>query len=67
MASVEVRTMSGWSHLLPPSWKDSVKSWIREDCPSLDYGGFVVGENIQQAHLFCKADVKSFCLKGGIS
>ena len=29
--------------LLPPTYKETIISWIKEDIPSFDYGGFVVG------------------------
>ncbi|KAI8815636.1 Quinolinate phosphoribosyl transferase [Fimicolochytrium jonesii] len=42
-------------HLLPTNWKKVVSSWLDEDTPSFDYGGFVVGESEQVAILFGKA------------
>ncbi|KAI8924167.1 nicotinate-nucleotide pyrophosphorylase-like protein [Entophlyctis helioformis] len=42
-------------HLLPTNWKKTVSSWLDEDTPSFDYGGFVVGETDQTAILYCKA------------
>ena len=47
--------MPNYSHLLPLNWKSQVTNWLVEDTPSFDYGGFVVGETSQTAHLFCKA------------
>ncbi|KAG6916719.1 hypothetical protein DXG01_005668 [Tephrocybe rancida] len=41
-------------HLLPPSWKSQVNSWLAEDTPSFDYGGYVVGEAEREAFLFGK-------------
>jgi nicotinate-nucleotide pyrophosphorylase (carboxylating) len=41
-------------HLLPPTYKDSIKKWIEEDLPSTDIGGFVVGDKKEAAHLYCK-------------
>ncbi|KAL2912340.1 nicotinate-nucleotide diphosphorylase (carboxylating) [Polyrhizophydium stewartii] len=46
---------SDFSHLLPTNWKKQVASWLDEDTPSFDYGGFVVGETEQTAALYCKA------------
>ncbi|KAA1138180.1 hypothetical protein PGTUg99_015265 [Puccinia graminis f. sp. tritici] len=46
------------AHLLPPSWKSVVTEWLREDTPSFDYGGFVVGESQQEAQLLGKSQVK---------
>ncbi|KAG0148856.1 hypothetical protein CROQUDRAFT_654199 [Cronartium quercuum f. sp. fusiforme G11] len=43
------------AHLLPPSWKAVVTSWLAEDTPSFDYGGFVVGETESEAILLGKA------------
>ncbi len=43
------------SHLLPPSWKTQVTSWLAEDTPSFDYGGFVVGEQPRTATLWGKS------------
>ncbi|KAI9007046.1 Quinolinate phosphoribosyl transferase [Gaertneriomyces semiglobifer] len=42
-------------HLLPTNWKKTVSSWLDEDTPSFDYGGFVVGETDQVAVLYGKA------------
>jgi nicotinate-nucleotide pyrophosphorylase (carboxylating) len=47
--------MPDYSHLLPVNWKSAVTQWLVEDTPSFDYGGFVVGESIQSAQLFCKS------------
>jgi len=49
--------MSGhncFEHLLPPSWKQQVAGWLVEDTPSLDYGGYVVGDVLREAFLFGK-------------
>lgn len=46
------------AHLLPPSWKSIITSWLAEDTPSFDYGGFVVGEAQEQAFLWGKAQVR---------
>ncbi|KAK4969829.1 nicotinate-nucleotide diphosphorylase (carboxylating) [Elasticomyces elasticus] len=43
------------SHLLPPSWKRQISSWLEEDTPSFDYGGFVVGESPAEARLLAKS------------
>jgi hypothetical protein len=47
------------SHLLPAGWTAIVTSWFQEDCPSFDYGGFVVGETPETATLFGKSKVKN--------
>ncbi|KIW02742.1 nicotinate-nucleotide diphosphorylase (carboxylating) [Verruconis gallopava] len=43
------------AHLLPPRYKRMVAEWLEEDTPSLDYGGFVVGEEIREAKLLGKS------------
>ncbi|KAI4111388.1 MAG: hypothetical protein LQ339_000587 [Xanthoria mediterranea] len=42
-------------HLLPPTYKRMVSAWLEEDCPSFDYGGFVVGEEVKEARLLGKS------------
>ncbi|KAI1860705.1 hypothetical protein JX265_008376 [Neoarthrinium moseri] len=43
------------AHLLPPSWKAQITTWLAEDTPSFDYGGFVVGEAPRTATLWGKS------------
>ena len=44
------------AHLLPPTvYTRQVGLWLEEDCPSFDYGGFVVGDTLQSALLLCKS------------
>ncbi|KAI9706570.1 MAG: hypothetical protein M1836_003577 [Candelina mexicana] len=43
------------SHLLPQTYKRMVTSWLEEDAPSFDYGGFVVGEAAAEARLLGKS------------
>ncbi|PTB41573.1 uncharacterized protein TrAFT101_009818 [Trichoderma asperellum] len=43
------------ANLLPPSWKPQVTAWLAEDTPSLDYAGFVVGEQPRTATLWGKS------------
>jgi len=50
-----------YANLLPPSWKTKITEWLKEDCPSFDWGGFVVGEDNKRATLFCKSEG---CLAG---
>ncbi|KAF4619642.1 hypothetical protein D9613_005112 [Agrocybe pediades] len=45
---------NSYEHLLPPSWKQQITSWLAEDTPSFDYGGYVVGEVQREAYLFGK-------------
>lgn len=40
--------------LLPPSWERKIDEWLDEDIPSFDYGGFVVGNKLDNATLWCK-------------
>jgi len=44
-------------HLLPGNYKHLISEWLEEDCPSLDYGGFVVGETEGEARLLGKSNV----------
>ncbi|KAE8267296.1 hypothetical protein A4X09_0g5051 [Tilletia walkeri] len=44
-----------FAHLLPPSWKNTLHAWFAEDCPSFDYGGYVVGEAPLTATLYAKS------------
>ncbi|KAK2812172.1 hypothetical protein FQN50_001529 [Emmonsiellopsis sp. PD_5] len=43
------------SHLLPLTYKQTISAWLEEDCPSFDYGGFVVGETEGEAKLLGKS------------
>ncbi|KAI4212832.1 MAG: hypothetical protein LQ351_004535 [Letrouitia transgressa] len=43
------------ANLLPPSYKRMASEWLKEDCPSFDYGGFVVGEDVKEARLLGKS------------
>ena len=42
-------------HLIPPTYRSTISAWLEEDCPTYDYGGFVVGEAPAQARLFAKS------------
>jgi nicotinate-nucleotide pyrophosphorylase (carboxylating) len=48
--------MSQFKHkdLLPPFWRDIIRQYLRDDCPSFDVQGYVVGEKIEEAVLYCK-------------
>ncbi|PHH66592.1 hypothetical protein CDD81_6429 [Ophiocordyceps australis] len=46
---------SALAHLLPPSWKTQVTTWLAEDTPSFDYGGYVVGDVERTATLWAKS------------
>ncbi|ODV60356.1 nicotinate-nucleotide diphosphorylase (carboxylating) [Ascoidea rubescens DSM 1968] len=43
-------------HLLPINgkWKQDITDWLSEDVASFDYGGYVVGEALTDATLYCK-------------
>ncbi|PRP74082.1 putative nicotinate-nucleotide pyrophosphorylase [Planoprotostelium fungivorum] len=42
-------------HLTTFQWdKSTIELWLKEDIPSFDYGGFVVGDKNEVATLFCK-------------
>ncbi|KAL5361851.1 Quinolinate phosphoribosyl transferase [Aspergillus floccosus] len=43
-------------HLLPTNYKRLIAAWLEEDCPSFDYGGFVVGESEGEARLLGKSN-----------
>lgn len=43
------------AHLLPQTYKRMVSAWLEEDCPSFDYGGFVVGDSMAEARLLGKS------------
>lgn len=46
-----------YSDLLPVSsgWKNQISSFLEEDIPSFDYGGFVVGNSEKTAAIYMKA------------
>ena len=55
MASEATTAACDYSHLLPAHYRDLTLSWLREDIPSFDYGGFVVGTKPERAVLLCKS------------
>lgn len=42
-------------NLLPSHWKTQITTWLAEDTPSFDYGGFVVGDGARTATLYAKS------------
>ncbi|KAI8388254.1 Quinolinate phosphoribosyl transferase [Radiomyces spectabilis] len=48
--------MAHFSHLLATNYKSIIAEYLKEDVPSFDYGGYVVGEDDQVAILYCKAE-----------
>jgi hypothetical protein len=62
MATVEGAPGHGAvAHLLPQTYKRMVASWLEEDTPSFDYGGFVVGDDLAEAKLLGKSQVRFTC------
>ncbi|KAI9599384.1 Quinolinate phosphoribosyl transferase [Syncephalis fuscata] len=47
---------ASFEHLLPSSWQQLIADWLKEDVPSFDYGGFVVGDFPQVAVLYGKSE-----------
>jgi nicotinate-nucleotide pyrophosphorylase (carboxylating) len=45
-----------YRHLIPSGHKETVLSWLHNDCPSFDIGGFVVGDQEAICNLLCKQD-----------
>lgn len=43
------------AHLLSPCCRDLVRSWLKEDIPSFDYAGVVVGDAPERAVILCKS------------
>ncbi|KAH8170125.1 nicotinate-nucleotide pyrophosphorylase [carboxylating] [Sarocladium implicatum] len=55
MATQQPPAHGSLADLLPPSWKATITTWLAEDTPSFDYGGFVVGSAPRAAHLLAKS------------
>ncbi|KAJ2448821.1 nicotinate-nucleotide diphosphorylase (carboxylating) [Coemansia sp. RSA 2336] len=47
--------MSRHASLLPTTLGQTIDAWLAEDIPSFDYGGYVVGDDIKIATLYCKS------------
>mmetsp|Transcript_40952 Transcript_40952/g.103164 ORF Transcript_40952/g.103164 Transcript_40952/m.103164 type:complete len:300 (+) Transcript_40952:40-939(+) len=45
-----------FSLLLPEGWKSIISSWLTEDAPSFDVGGYVAGDQHRVAYLYLKND-----------
>ena len=41
--------------VMPPYLERTVADWLKDDCPSLDVGGLVVGDGVTTATLWCKS------------
>ena len=50
------KNKSSFACLLPPSWETVIISWLQNDIPKFDIGGFVVGDSIQTATILCKSE-----------
>ncbi|KAJ1971223.1 nicotinate-nucleotide diphosphorylase (carboxylating) [Dimargaris xerosporica] len=48
-------TTAPFEHLLPPHWRSLVTEWLKEDTPTFDFGGYVVGEKQEKAVLLGKS------------
>jgi len=55
MSQGEEETPTNFEHLLPPHWQTEVRGWVKDDVPSFDIGGLVVGDKQEEAHLFAKS------------
>lgn len=60
MKLIKVERM--FAHLLPPGFEHEALEWLKDDAPTFDIGGFVVGETEEIAHLYCKQS----CVVAGI-
>lgn len=45
-----------FEHTLPANWQRLVQTWLDEDLPGFDVGGYVVGDKEETAILYGKAD-----------
>lgn len=54
--SMSSTTTYKFAHILPPSWKTQVTTWLQEDTPTFDYAGYVVGEAEKEAELVAMGD-----------
>ncbi|CAG8829848.1 25322_t:CDS:2 [Gigaspora margarita] len=48
-------SISEYANLIPASFKADIAAWIKEDIPSFDYGGYVVGKTPEIAILYGKS------------
>ncbi|KAJ2378922.1 nicotinate-nucleotide diphosphorylase (carboxylating) [Coemansia sp. RSA 2611] len=47
--------MSKHAALLPTTYARTIEAWLAEDIPAFDYGGYVVGDDVKVATLYCKS------------
>ena len=45
-----------FSHLIPPTFRETAISWLQEDVASFDISGFVVGSKKELAYILFKAN-----------
>jgi nicotinate-nucleotide pyrophosphorylase (carboxylating) len=43
MAAADTTVANKWSCVLPPFWHDTITAYLKDDAPTFDVGGFVVG------------------------
>jgi hypothetical protein len=55
-AATTTKKKTNFAPLLPLHWKGQVEEWVKDDCPSLDIGGLVVGDKQEEALLYGKSD-----------
>lgn len=48
--------MSKFADLLPVTFKDEIRGWLKSDCPTTDIGGYVVGTSPAKANLYMKSE-----------
>ncbi len=48
--------MASFSDLLPVTFKDEIRGWLKADCPTTDIGGYVVGSSQAKANLYMKSE-----------
>ncbi|KAG6173361.1 hypothetical protein E4U27_006822, partial [Claviceps purpurea] len=53
--SDSINNNSDPAHLLPPTFKTQITSWLAEDTPSFDPAGYVVGDHARTATLWAKS------------
>lgn len=47
--------MADFADLLPVTFNEDVRTWLKTDCPTTDIGGFVVGKEHASASLYMKS------------
>ena len=48
--------LPNYEALIQPGFEEEVAKWLRDDVPSFDIGGFVVGDKPTVGHLLCKSN-----------